>query len=518
MTTRHLISLVTGVLILSVLVPVGLSIWLAHRQVEKSFIEELDTYASRVAVRADKVATQGKQALKQAETFQGTPCGSNHLLKMRQVSYSFRYIQEVLYLDNNVPLCSSLEQKSATVPFPEPTTVTDEGYRVWLTTQNDLGFRRSMVAIGSEHYIVMIDPESFLDVIPFSGWRIDSAIVGQMHHAMISSNGHPPTDILPIIERATVRPQQLEFHDVIYNFRSFPEMNITIVSWASTLPLHKSWQRQVLIWLPAGLMFGLLVAAFILRILRRLQSPHHRLQDAIQHRDIKVHYQPIVSLSTGKVVGAEALARWPQSDGSDLSPDIFITLAQQTGLTEPLTRLIIENVFEDMGKWLHQHPELHISINLEASDLMSERLPELLSQLLNRYQIAPSQIALELTERGFADPKTSAPIITRYRNAGHSIFIDDFGTGYSSLSYLQNLDVNILKIDKSFVDALEYKNVTPHIIELAKTLKLEMVAEGIETENQADWLRRHGVQYGQGWLYSKALPKAEFILWAEKRL
>ena len=78
--------------------------------------------------------------------------------------------------------------------------------------------------------------------------------------------------------------------------------------------------------------------------------------------------------------------------------------------------------------------------------------------------------------------------------------------------------MDILKIDKSFVDALEYNNVTPHIIEIAKTLKLEMVAEGIETENQAAWLRQHGVQYGQGWLYSKALPKAEFILWAEKRL
>ena len=218
------------------------------------------------------------------------------------------------------------------------------------------------------------------------------------------------------------------------------------------------------------------------------------------------------------MVGAEALARWPQADGSFLSPEIFVGLAEQTGLSKQLTQLIIESVFDDLGKWLHQHPEQHISINLESDNLTSETLPTLLSQKVNHWQIKPSQIALELTERAFADPKTSAPFIARYRQAGHSIYIDDFGTGYSSLSYLQDLDVDILKIDKSFVDALEYNNVTPHIIEIAKTLKLEMVAEGIETANQESWLRDHGVQYGQGWLYSKALVKQEFILWAEKRL
>lgn len=142
-------------------------------------------------------------------------------------------------------------------------------------------------------------------------------------------------------------------------------------------------------------------------------------------------------------------------------------------------------------------------------------LPRLLSQLLNKWGVHPRQIALELTERGFADPAVSAPAIAAFRRSGHAIYIDDFGTGYSSLSYLQDLDVDTLKIDKSFVDALEYKNVTPHIIEMAKSLKLAMVAEGIETEGQLEWLHRHGVQYGQGWYFSKALPKEDFIRWAE---
>lgn len=517
MTTRHLIGLVAGILVLSILVPVCLSLWLAHRQVETKFIDELDSFSTRVALRTERVGEQAKKALRKIEAFQGVPCSEEHLLEMRRLSYSYRYIQEVMYLKDNVPQCSSLEKRSQAAAFPPPMKMTPDGYRAWLTSQNDLGIQRFMAALGSEHYVVMIDPGSFIDVIPFGSWPIEVAIVGTVSNIVVASSADLPLDVLHHLQKdRSISHFQKE--GSIYNSRPFPELGITIVSWASTLPLQKSWHRQALIWLPAGIIIGLLTAFFILRILRRLQSPHHQLQDAIQNRAIKVHYQPIISLKTGKVVGAEALARWRQADGSYLSPDIFIPLAEETGLTEPLTRLIIENVFEDLGKWLHQHPQQHISLNLESADLKSETLPALLSHMVNHWQLNPAQIALELTEREFADPKNSAPFIAKYRQAGHPIYIDDFGTGYSSLSYLQDLDVDILKIDKSFVDALEYNNVTPHIIEIAKTLKLEMVAEGIETENQESWLRQHGVQYGQGWLYSKALPKAEFILWAEKRL
>ncbi|WP_163419845.1 cyclic-guanylate-specific phosphodiesterase PdeB [Escherichia coli] len=516
MRTRHLVSLISGVLILSVLLPVGLSIWLAHQQVETSFIEELNTYSSRVAIRANKVATQGKDALQELERWQGAACSEAHLMEMRRVSYSYRYIQEVVYIDNNVPQCSSLEHESPPDTFPEPGKISKDGYRVWLTSHSDLGIIRYMVAMGTAHYVVMIDPASFIDVIPYSSWQIDAAIIGNAHNVVITSSDKITQGIITRLQKTP--GEHIENNGIIYDILPLPEMNISIITWASTKMLQKGWHRQVFIWLPLGLVIGLLAAMFVLRILRRIQSPHHRLQDAIENRDICVHYQPIVSLANGKIVGAEALARWPQTDGSWLSPDSFIPLAQQTGLSEPLTLLIIRSVFEDMGDWLRQHPQQHISINLESTVLTSEKIPQLLREMINHYQVNPRQIALELTEREFADPKTSAPIISRYREAGHEIYLDDFGTGYSSLSYLQDLDVDILKIDKSFVDALEYKNVTPHIIEMAKTLKLKMVAEGIETSKQEEWLRQHGVHYGQGWLYSKALPKEDFLRWAEQHL
>lgn len=516
MNNRRLISVITGVLLVAVLLPVGLSIWLAHRQAEENFASEMGNYASRVVMRTEKVLRQGKDALDEMENFNGEPCTPDHLLAMRRVSYVNRYIQEMIYLDGLRPRCSSLESLSNEGLFPQVAKVTRDGYRVWLTAQNDIGLRRTMLALGHKHHVVMIDPQSLIDVLPFGNWSIDTALIGTDSERVIASS----FELSPALWQRLkpIGDEQLRFQGAMYNVKHYPQLGVAIVTVASLTPLEKTWHRQLLIWLPFGLLISILLAIFLLRYLRRLQSPRQRLLDAINARDIVVNYQPIVALSNGKMVGAEALARWPQLDGSVLTPDVFIPLAEETGLMPRLTRLIIEIVFENLGDWLRQHPEMHVSINLDPGDLTSAALPELLREHLTRWQLSPAQIALELTERGFADPEISAPAIDALRKAGHAIYIDDFGTGYSSLSYLQNLNVDILKIDKSFVDALEYKNVTPQIIEIAKALDIAMVAEGIETERQQTWLREHGVQFGQGWLYSKALPKAAFILWAEANL
>jgi sensor c-di-GMP phosphodiesterase-like protein len=516
MTTRHLVSLVTGVLIFSILVPICLSVWLAHRQAEEKFVDDLNRYAARVLIRANIVTDQAKTALTLTERFQGTPCSSAHLLAMRRVAFSLRYVQEVLYVVDRKPVCSSLELNSLAPAFPPPMRMTRDGYDAWLTKQNDLGIDRFMAALGNRNHVVMIDPESLIDVIPFGALPMETALVGNDSDLIFAQSEPLDPAVWKQLQQQNFAP--LQYNGAMYVVKQVPELRFSIVAWTSLKPLKENWHQQLIFWLPFGILFSLAAATFMLRILRRLQSPRNRLLDAIRARAFVVHYQPIVALSSGKIVGAEALVRWPQSDGSLLSPDVFIPLAEQSGLTSQLTKVVVEKVFDDMGEWLKQHPDQHISVNIAPEDLISNELPRLLSRLLNQAQLHPQQIALELTERGFADPKISAPAIAAFRLSGHAVYIDDFGTGYSSLSYLQDLDVDILKLDKSFVDALEFKHVTPHIIEMAKSLKLAMVAEGIETEGQLEWLRRHGVQYGQGWLYSKALPKIEFILWAENNL
>lgn len=516
MTTRHLVGLITGVLIMAIFLPILLSIWLAQREAHKQFIDEQETYASRVLVRTEQVMNQAKGALREMDAMQVSGCGPEHLQAMRRLSYSWRYIQEVLFLDGLTVKCSSLESNSTHFTFPKPDRIIPAGYRAWYTDQNDLGIRRYMAAFASDHHMVIIDPISFIDVIPFTNSTTQVALISTHNNRVLASSASLDQQAWQRIQQEHL--ETLTRDNVVYTVRQFPDLQVAIMTWSSTLPLTARLRHQLMIWVPAGVLLSLLACWLIIRVLKHLQSPRQRMLDALNNADISVYYQPIVSISDGKVMGCEALARWKQADGSYLSPEIFIPLAEQTGLITHLTESVVKTVFHDLGKWLSLHPDVHVSINLSVADFQSVVLQTLLHQQLRIWNVRPQQVALELTERGFADPKTTLPAIKAYRKAGHAIYIDDFGTGYSSLSYLQDLEVDTLKLDKSFVDALEYAQVTPYIIEMAKTLQLNVVAEGIETPCQAKWLHEHGVQFGQSWLYSKALPKEAFIIWSENNL
>jgi len=186
-----------------------------------------------------------------------------------------------------------------------------------------------------------------------------------------------------------------------------------------------------------------------------------------------------------------------------------------------VTAIMIQNVILNMKMALAEHRDMHVAINISPQDLESGQFLTLITDEIHAADVQASQVWLEVTERGFIHADIARTTLAKARDAGHVIAIDDFGTGYSSLSLLESLPITVLKIDKSFVDAIgrnaAISLVTPHIIEMAHSLKLKMVAEGIETAEPETILRQSGVQFGQGWLYSKALPFEESMAFYEKR-
>lgn len=509
-------SFITIVLIIAVLLPIAGSIWFAHNSSNTKFHQELQIYATRVESRTQQVLRQANVVLQDLNTLKQTPCSPQHILAMRQLSYINLYIKEIIRMEGLTAQCSTRTSTRHALVFPEPDITTKNGYTFRYTSHNDLNIIYEMIGIGYQKYMVLIDPRSFIDTISYSRYDVNVALIGTINHRILASS--KPFDIRAWQQARDKSANSLIMNGNRYIFMPVPSSLLVVVAWVPMAPLDKAWRQQLFIWVPSGILVSLLAAAFIWRILRRLQSPHYQLSEAIHSNVLEIHYQPIIKLNSGKMVGAEALVRWPQPDGTLLPPDVFIPLAEQTGLIEQLSQNVVEKVFEQMGEWLRRHPQIHIAINLAAEDLSSTQLLVRMNHLTERAGLAPGQIAIELTERSFARTDVIAPILTRYRQAGYPVCIDDFGTGYSSLSYLQELDADILKIDKTFVRALGHKQVTTHIIKIAHTLKLEMIAEGIETLGQEIWLKQHGVQYGQGWLYSKALPHDAFITWAEENL
>jgi len=261
----------------------------------------------------------------------------------------------------------------------------------------------------------------------------------------------------------------------------------------------------------AGAAVGL---ALLLAHLRR-HSLEGRLLRAIDQDALEVEYQPVVRISDSALVGAEALVRWRDRDGRMVSPARFIPIAEENGSIGRITQLVFRRVADDFGDLLAAPGGFRINVNISAADLDDSRFHDGIARTLDVAGIARERIGIELTEHSTAAREIAATGTRRLREQGHRVYIDDFGTGYSSLSYLAELEVHALKIDRSFTrtigtDAFKV-SLVPQIIDLARTLGLQVVIEGVETEAQRDWLRAVDYPlYAQGWLFGRPMPAAAF--------
>jgi diguanylate cyclase (GGDEF)-like protein/PAS domain S-box-containing protein len=232
---------------------------------------------------------------------------------------------------------------------------------------------------------------------------------------------------------------------------------------------------------------------------------------ALEREEFYVEYQPIVSLADGTLLGVEALVRWAHPEFGRLGPDRFIGLAEETGLIVPLGLWVLETACKQAMKWVRAGRMPIVSVNLAARQVAEPDLVAAVSEIIERIGMPPSSLQLELTESAIMGT-TGEPLsaLRRLVDMGVRIAIDDFGTGYSNLAYLRHLPVHALKIAGSFVEGLRAGSsesvdarIVTALVSLAHTLKLDVIAEGVETGEQADLLRHIGADSAQGWLYAK---------------
>jgi predicted signal transduction protein with EAL and GGDEF domain len=248
------------------------------------------------------------------------------------------------------------------------------------------------------------------------------------------------------------------------------------------------------------------------KVERRLNTAS-ALQRALEREEFAVHYQPVVDLSTGAMVSAEALLRWQHPDRSLVGPDDFIPLAEETGLIVPIGAWVLEQACRQLGEWQRTEPSMSVAVNLSVRQMLAPDIVGLVDDVLRRTGVSPADLCLEMTETGLMDDVDYfGRTLASLKELGVRLAIDDFGTGYSSLSYLKRFPVDAVKVDRSFVDGL---GTDPHdsalvaaIVAMAAALGLEVTAEGVETHDQLADLKRLQCRRAQGFYLARPAPAA----------
>lgn len=511
---RRKVFIVAGCLaVCAAILPLVAAVQVSRMRATEAELRHLSEYASWTALRADANLGQGRKLLEEIEKENWAECSPEHIGRMRQLAVASPYIAEVGYFQNDLLACTSWGVVMQRIPFGTVDATLPDGFGLHVGHDALVTKAGPMLALSKGSHNVLIRPQQLVDVLRDTHMTLG---IATENGKLIAMSGEADPEL---VSRLLAHPGSgMDDHHL---YASETSRGLTVFAMSERSAIQQRLDSELWTLVPVGLLASGALLALVLWMSRQRLSTRGELAIAIKKREFVAHYQPIIELSTGLCVGGEALVRWQKPDGSMVPPNVFIPMAEQVGLIARITDLVIERVAQDLARTLAQEPGMHVSINISSSDIESGRFLPVLARTLHRYGINPEQIWLEATERGFMHAKAARKTIESARAAGHVVAIDDFGTGYSSLSMLEQLPLDTLKIDKTFVDAIGKEAatsvVTPYIIEMAQGLRLRIVAEGVETVEQEAYLRGAGVDYAQGWLYAKALAPKEFIDFYDRR-
>lgn len=415
--------------------------------------------------------------------------------------------------------CSSMQQSASFHPISENATGSVDHLSYVAVEDQDSGMRGLLVkwAISDQ---VSIGGFILVDVFNLDDRKGEFADSFKM--AVMLNNGtkivetSPKTRLLakaPFAEYEESSADQSEMitHQVMSN--RYP------ISVSASVPFQSAWAAS------SGAMsvingFGVLTGALILLVFVRMAlkkpDPLKTIEEGIRRGEFVPYYQPIIDIQSGRLAGCEVLVRWRKEDGTILSPGHFIDVAEATGLARPMTTSLMEQVAQDLSSAYQRRHHLKVAINLFNRHFDDLRIVTEIEQCFGNSGVRFDQLVFEITERQPLENLDRArAIIMRMQKLGIRVALDDAGTGHGGFTYLQTLGMDIIKIDKLFVDAISSDSNSVPIVDslsqMARGMNMVVVAEGVETEDQLAYLRRSGINEAQGYLFSPPLPASAYL-------
>lgn len=433
-------------------------------------------------------------------------CRTDHLDVLRSANFSTSIVKEFsLIAPDGETLCSDLGIASSQRPVlgsvrpPKRPDITLELVQVGPRHQRFLRVRRPATS-GSNAIAALIPPEllthALIDDLPSAA-----------HVRMTSIDGFVVADVGPPV---------LETESFVGVARSIPYGLTATTFYLRSENAAKFADLKAIGYFIAGLIALALFAFAVMMPRRSRDNPVVALEQAMQAGEFLPYFQPTIDITTGRVRGAEVLIRWRKPDGSIVPPSQFIPLAESTGLISEMTRQLMRRVRDEIGEAVIDRPFLRIGFNLAAQHFLNENIVTDVRQIFEGSPLRLTQVVLEVTERQQLDDLTSARrVIAALQGLGVKIAIDDIGAGHSGLSYMLKLGVDIIKIDKMFIDALCHDDnsitIIETLIDLARNMRMDIIAEGVETFDQVVALRERGIRAAQGYVFSPPLPAASFL-------
>lgn len=483
-----------GCLTVGVLFSFGVTqlLWLASAD------NRIESHAKVILNHAEMVAGNLTAALDELNNTSDESCGLTDLDTLKRVLYEYRFVKDAGRIKNNTITCSAMWGVIPAFRLAGEGRLTKNNVRLWSAASSYFPGAIKIDVSAKENSFVVTSPTAFA---PFESppAELNAFIVSRDGKTIMRTFGDFQQG--NILSSASARVCS-EKYDICVS--SNIQANVFKAS-KPTLFLFVAL---------TGCSLGLLAFYAAHQYRRVRNSLSYRLKYAIRNGLISTTYQPIVHGKTGKVSGFEVLARWHDKKFGSVPPNVFIQKAEALGLQEKLNKLIVNRALEECSRGLACHPGVYLSFNIETKDLLDGGLIRHISDTARSHGVSASQMAIEILEGATAEISQVEQKIESIRASGYKVLIDDFGSGYSSLSYLAGLNVDIIKIDKSFSKAAGTDSpaavVLQKIHEIAKALNAKIIFEGVETEAQKKAILDFCPDaLVQGWLFSKALPISE---------